>query len=131
MSSIFKIRIKYFSFIKKVFDPSAILNPDKAIPTLNRCAEFGHMHVINQINFQTYLGFNLDARNLDKFSERIIQANKEKYKIYRGDSKKFFGYDIIGDEFKTSDYSGVVDYDPKELIITANVEQKFLKSSPC
>ena len=25
--------------------PHALLNPDKAIPTLNRCAEFGKMHV--------------------------------------------------------------------------------------
>ena len=27
------------------FDPSGPLNPDKAIPTLRRCAEFGAMHV--------------------------------------------------------------------------------------
>ena len=54
---------------------------------------------------------------LDKFSERIIQANKGKKNIrfIGGDSKKFFGYDIIGDELKTSDYSGVVDYDPKGI----------------
>ena len=64
---------------------------------------------------------------LDKFSERIIQANKEKKNIrfIGGDSKKFFGYDILGEELKTSDYSGVVDYDPKELIITAKCGTKI------
>jgi len=40
-----KSELNTFHLLKKVFDPSAILNPDKAIPTLNRCAEFGHMHV--------------------------------------------------------------------------------------
>ena len=40
-----KSELNTFHSLKKVFDPSAILNPDKAIPTLNRCAEFGHMHV--------------------------------------------------------------------------------------
>ena len=27
------------------FDPRALLNPGKAVPTLHRCAEFGAMHV--------------------------------------------------------------------------------------
>ena len=64
---------------------------------------------------------------LDRFSDSIMRANKEKKSIrfIGGDSKKFFGYDIIGDEFKTSDYSGVVDYDPKELIITAKCGTKI------
>lgn len=34
-----------FHEVKAVFDPDGILNPGKAIPTLNRCAEFGAMHV--------------------------------------------------------------------------------------
>jgi len=36
-----------FHAIKAAFDDSGILNPGKAIPTLHRCAEFGHMHVHN------------------------------------------------------------------------------------
>lgn len=36
-----------FFAIKHAFDERALLNPGKAIPTLNRCAEFGHMHVHN------------------------------------------------------------------------------------
>lgn len=34
-----------FFAIKQAFDEHALLNPGKAIPTLNRCAEFGAMHV--------------------------------------------------------------------------------------
>ena len=34
-----------FHGIKAAFDPKGLLNPGKAIPTLNRCAEFGAMHV--------------------------------------------------------------------------------------
>ena len=37
--------ITQFHAIKNAFDPLALLNPGKAIPTLNRCAEFGAMHV--------------------------------------------------------------------------------------
>jgi len=31
--------------VKHAFDPRALLNPGKAVPTLARCAEFGAMHV--------------------------------------------------------------------------------------
>ena len=34
-----------FLAVKRAFDPLSLLNPNKAIPTLNRCAEFGKMHV--------------------------------------------------------------------------------------
>ena len=34
-----------FFGVKHAFDPLSLLNPGKAIPTLNRCAEFGKMHV--------------------------------------------------------------------------------------
>ena len=34
-----------FHSIKAAFDPTGILNPGKAVPTLNRCAEFGKMHI--------------------------------------------------------------------------------------
>jgi glycolate oxidase len=37
--------ITQFHALKAAFDPQALLNPGKAIPTLNRCAEFGAMHV--------------------------------------------------------------------------------------
>ena len=37
--------ITRFHAIKKAFDPDKLLNPGKAIPTLNRCAEYGALHV--------------------------------------------------------------------------------------
>jgi len=36
-----------FFAVKSAFDPDALLNPGKAIPTLHRCAELGAMHVHN------------------------------------------------------------------------------------
>ncbi len=37
--------LNQFRAVKAAFDPQGLLNPGKAIPTLNRCAEFGAMHV--------------------------------------------------------------------------------------
>ncbi len=37
--------LQQFHAIKQAFDPHGLLNPGKAIPTLQRCAEFGAMHV--------------------------------------------------------------------------------------
>ena len=34
-----------FHAVKHAFDPHGLLNPGKAVPTLQRCAEFGAMHV--------------------------------------------------------------------------------------
>ena len=34
-----------FMGVKLAFDPVSLLNPDKAIPSLHRCAEYGRMHV--------------------------------------------------------------------------------------
>jgi glycolate oxidase len=37
--------LEQFHAVKAAFDPSGLLNPGKAVPTLHRCAEFGRMHV--------------------------------------------------------------------------------------
>jgi glycolate dehydrogenase FAD-linked subunit len=34
-----------FLAVKRAFDPEELLNPGKVIPTLQRCAEYGKMHV--------------------------------------------------------------------------------------
>lgn len=34
-----------FAALKSAFDPEGLLNPEKVIPTLARCAEYGKMHV--------------------------------------------------------------------------------------
>lgn len=36
-----------FLSVKRAFDPACLLNPEKVIPTLARCAEYGRMHVHN------------------------------------------------------------------------------------
>ncbi|QYF94449.1 FAD-binding protein [Massilia sp. PAMC28688] len=40
-----RAELEAFFAVKRAFDPAFLLNPDKAIPTLNRCAEFGKMRV--------------------------------------------------------------------------------------
>ena len=37
--------LQAFHRVKTAFDPRGLLNPEKAVPTLHRCAEFGRMHV--------------------------------------------------------------------------------------
>jgi glycolate oxidase len=37
--------LELFLALKRAFDPSMLLNPGKAVPTLARCAEYGRMHV--------------------------------------------------------------------------------------
>jgi glycolate oxidase len=44
--------------VKSAFDPERLLNPDKAIPTLNRCAEYGRMRIS---------GGNLPHPELERF----------------------------------------------------------------
>ena len=44
--------------VKAAFDPERLLNPDKAIPTLNRCAEYGRMRIS---------GGNLPHPELERF----------------------------------------------------------------
>ena len=40
-----KHEIEAFQGVRRAFDPHEVLNPDKAIPTLHRCAEFGSMRI--------------------------------------------------------------------------------------
>jgi glycolate oxidase len=37
--------LSQFHAVKAAFDPGGLLNPGKAVPTLQRCAEYGAMHV--------------------------------------------------------------------------------------
>jgi len=42
-----QLELQQFHTIKAAFDPTGLLNPGKAVPTLHRCAELGRMHVHN------------------------------------------------------------------------------------
>jgi glycolate oxidase len=37
--------LEAFHAVKHAFDEFGLLNPGKAVPTLQRCAEYGAMHV--------------------------------------------------------------------------------------
>jgi glycolate oxidase len=39
------LELEAFHGVRQAFDPHEVLNPDKAIPTLHRCAEFGSMRI--------------------------------------------------------------------------------------
>lgn len=39
------LELQRFDAIKQAFDQARLLNPNKAIPSLSRCAEYGRMHV--------------------------------------------------------------------------------------
>ena len=39
------LELDAFRGVREAFDPHGVLNPDKAIPTLHRCAEFGSMRI--------------------------------------------------------------------------------------
>jgi glycolate oxidase FAD binding subunit len=58
-------------------------------------------------------------------SERLVAAvhdaleNHRPLRIRGGDSKAFLGRPVAGDEIDTRSHSGVVTYDPTELVITA------------
>jgi len=39
------LELETFHAVKQAFDEFTLLNPGKAVPTLRRCVEFGHMHV--------------------------------------------------------------------------------------
>jgi glycolate oxidase len=39
------LALSQFHAVKAAFDPMRLLNADKAVPTLHRCAELGGMHV--------------------------------------------------------------------------------------
>lgn len=55
------------------------------------------------------------------WSERVrgATAANRPLRIVGGGTKDFYGYELVGEPFATSDYEGIVDYDPTEMVITA------------
>jgi glycolate oxidase FAD binding subunit len=58
---------------------------------------------------------------LQEFKERIAMAaaNGSALRIVGGDSKDWYGNRLQGESLSTLAYSGIVDYEPTELVITA------------
>lgn len=63
---------------------------------------------------------NMDQQ-LDHFRERILDAaaNRQPLCIRGGGSKDWYGREPVGEVLDTRSYSGIVSYDPTELVITA------------
>ncbi|MEW5314959.1 MAG: hypothetical protein WDW38_006418 [Sanguina aurantia] len=99
--------LNVFHALKAAFDPERLLNPGKNIPTLNRCAEFGLMHVSHG---------KLPERLVDHVGRAL--ASRTPLRIRGGDSKAFLGRAVQGEEIDTRSHHGIVDYDPTELVVT-------------
>jgi glycolate oxidase FAD binding subunit len=56
---------------------------------------------------------------------RAAAAGKEPLRIVGGGSKDFYGQELAGTVFGTGEYSGIDDYDPTELVITARCGTKL------
>jgi glycolate oxidase FAD binding subunit len=56
---------------------------------------------------------------------RAAAAGKEPLRIVGGGSKDFYGQELEGSIFDTGEYSGIADYDPTELVITARCGTKL------
>jgi glycolate oxidase FAD binding subunit len=61
-------------------------------------------------------------QTLKEFSDRIAAAaaGKNPLRIRGGGTKDWYGQELRGDILDTRSYTGIVDYDPTELVITAH-----------
>ena len=58
---------------------------------------------------------------IERWGERVrsAAASKTALRLTGGGSKDFYGQELAGEPFDTTEYMGIVDYDPTELVITA------------
>ena len=58
---------------------------------------------------------------IEAWQDRVRGAaqSQSPLRIVGGGSKNFYGHELAGDEFPTTAYTGIVDYDPTELVVTA------------
>ena len=61
------------------------------------------------------------SETIEAFQERILAAakNKSSLRIRGGGSKDFYGRPTLGEVLDTRSCSGIVDYEPTELVVTA------------
>jgi len=64
---------------------------------------------------------------LEKLSETVQEAGRSKraLRLRGGGTKDFYGQDLEGEMLETLGYSGIVAYDPSELVITARCGAKL------
>jgi glycolate oxidase FAD binding subunit len=58
---------------------------------------------------------------IERWRERVrnASASTAALRLRGGGSKDFYGQELAGEPFDTTEYAGIVDYDPTELVITA------------
>lgn len=61
------------------------------------------------------------TEHLDAFRERIVSAARSRtpLRFRGGGTKDWYGQELTGDVLDTRSYSGIIDYEPTELVITA------------
>ncbi|KAG1244837.1 hypothetical protein G6F65_021585 [Rhizopus arrhizus] len=71
-----------FLAVKRAFDPPCLLNPEKVIPTLARCAEYGKMHDVSPMDFV-----------LSELCDQVMtaRAGHKPLFVMGGGSKAFYG----------------------------------------
>ena len=67
------------------------------------------------------------STSLTRLIEQILsaQANKKPLRIIGGDTKKFLSNGHVVDNLLTSEHSGIISYQPSELVITAKSGTKL------
>ena len=58
---------------------------------------------------------------------RAAAADSEPLRIVGGGSKDFYGQQLVGTVFGTNGYSGITDYDPTELVVTARCGTRLIE----
>ena len=116
--------------IKCVFDPAMLLNPGKVFPTLHRCAELGRMHVhrgavasrIFRASEPWRSKYAMRRRRRPKCRASCADAAAEQrgLEVCGGGSKRLLRSPVAAAALlDMSALSGITDYDPDELVVTA------------
>ena len=123
--------IELFHGVKHAFDPRGLLNPAKCIPTLHRCAEFGRMRVHGGALPQPgsaalLMTMDVEATTSgvdasDALIEQVARAvaNRTALAIRAGGTKAWYGHRGDGETLDPRPHSGIVDYEPSELVVVA------------
>ncbi len=76
---------------------------------------------------------NTLEQTVAEFTDRIKQANDngEGLSIVGGGSKEFMGHPSSGEEVNLSEYSGILSYEPSELVITARAGTSLTELQSC
>ena len=109
--------------IKRVFDPQLRFNPGKVFPTLSRCSEQGREHV----HAQAVPPATPACRGSRWPSARATRPSwwsccalpGPAFELVAGGSKRGIGRPTDASILDLSALSGIVDYQPGELVLTA------------